>query len=71
VFLRNLLQRYEGTCTGICEYDVHVPLLLVDDREQSIKVSQVRYITLYRGHISSNHANCRIQCCLAAAGDET
>src|SRR5262245_65918353 len=56
--------------TGIREHDIELALLPLDLSEETIKIAEVRHVSLYVGHISSDLLDRRRQLRMTAPRDE-
>src|SRR5260370_41613798 len=66
VLLGDLPERCIRRHTRIREHNIELPLLPLDLCEEAIKIAQVRHVSLYTGHISSDLLDCRSQLRIAA-----
>src|SRR5262245_43742512 len=70
VHLSYLAQRGKLRNTGIREHDIELALLPLDLSEETIKIAQVRHVSLDAGHISSDLLDRRSQLRTTAPRDE-
>src|SRR5262245_53060062 len=70
VLLSDLAQRGKLRNSGVCEHDIELALLPLDLSEETIKIAEVRHVSLDAGHISSDLLDRRSQLRLTAPRDE-
>src|SRR5262249_3208062 len=70
VLLSYLAQRGKLRNTGIREHDLELALLPLDLSEETIKIAEVRHVSLDAGHIASDLLDRRRRLGLTAPGDE-
>src|SRR5262245_10451688 len=70
VLLSYLAERGKLRNTGIREHDIELALLPLDLSEETIKIAEVRHVSLYAGHISADLLDRRRQLRMTAPRDE-
>src|SRR5262245_25572509 len=70
VLLSYLAQRGKLRNTGIREHDIELALLPLDSSEETIKIAEVRHVSLNAFHIASDLLDRGRRLTLTASGDE-